>query len=435
MQKRRLISKIGAIALAAAMAATSVIPAFASPAYTAVAGTSTTFKKYLIVPEDARIPALTTSFTVAPGQAISLNTADNSVMQVNAGVGTPTIADVTFTSDQATFTEAGSNIDVARPASARADGLTAATGVELQAGEKYAVSTATVDFSGCRYNEPGIYRYVVTETASAANAAKGVMNDNDTDRILDVYVVDNNGSLAVAAYVMHTNANDVAINTNMGAGDVSTAGAALNDKTDGFTNEWTPVDLVFKKEVTGNGASRDKVFEFTLKLSDLTAGDKYTVSLANDNNANTVDGSADATSASTTATRESNRGKTNVTELVAGANGTIEQKFYLSHGQYIAVKGLPRNASYEVTEDREDYKSTEAAASGYTDPVKSDKNDAAKANIGAIATENVVKTSYVNSIDSIIPTGVKTAVQNAVILMAVAAIVTAAVVYTRKKFA
>lgn len=87
---------------------------------------------------DDSVPNATFSFTVAPGTARSSDTSSNSVMEVMAGVGSPTIADVTFASTDTTATTAGSNIDVARAASTRASGLTAATGVELEAGEKYA---------------------------------------------------------------------------------------------------------------------------------------------------------------------------------------------------------------------------------------------------------------------------------------------------------
>ena len=156
------------------------------------------------------------------------------------------------------------SFDVARAASDRATGLTEANGVELETGEKYATKQVTVSFSGITFSEPGIYRYIISETASAAHAAAGLMHDNDTDRVLDVYVVDNNGALEVAGYVMHKNDEDVNINATMGPADVATAGAALDDKTDGFTNELNSTDLKITKQVTGNQASRDKYFELTI---------------------------------------------------------------------------------------------------------------------------------------------------------------------------
>ena len=75
-------------------------------------------------------------------------------------------------------------------------------------------------------------------------------------------------------------------------------------------------------------------------------------SIADDNDANTIDGNADATSGTTAATRASNQGKTNPTE-VTGAQLKAGVKFYLQHGQSIAIRGIAPNATYTVTEDAE----------------------------------------------------------------------------------
>lgn len=394
---------IGKRAAAAIMAATMVMsmvtPVLAATAYTPVAGTSCNFNKYLIMDAGDNVPNVTFSFTVAPGQAISANTSDNQVMQVLPGLGTPTIADITFAPTDATVTSAGTNIDVARAASTRANGLTADTGVELEAGEKYAMKQATVSFAGITYPEPGIYRYIVTETASTTHEAAGIMHDNDTDRVLDVYVTDDgNGNLVVSSYVLHTDVNDVVIGNAMGSADVAAAAAALGDKTDGFTNEFNSKDLVFKKEVAGNQASRDKWFEFTAKAENVNDADVFTVSISDDNNADTTDGNADATSGTTAATREANQNKANPAS-VTGAQLKAGVKFYLQHGQSIAIRGFAPNATYTVTEDAEDYKSTASAVTDFT--------DVTTGVIGTVAGSNkAAKTSYRNERNGIIPTGV-----------------------------
>ena len=360
-----------------------------------VAGTSCNFNKYLIMDAGDNVPNATFSFTIAPGTARSADTSSNGVMEVMAGVGTPTIADVTFAQSDSTATEAGTNIDVARAASDRASGLTPATGVQLETGEKYATKQATVDFSSVTFNEPGIYRYVITETADADHAAAGIMHDNDTDRILDVYVVDNNGTLEVAAYVMHKNDADVTIGTNMGPADVAQAGAALSDKTDGFTNEYNTKDLRASKTVAGNEGSRDKYFEFTVTATNVNDADTFTVSIADDSNANTTDGNADATSgaAKNGGTIAANAGKTNPTS-VTGAQLKAGQKFYLKHGQNVVVRGLPLNAGYTVTENAEDYSSD---ASGMTN----------SGTIGTVAGNGkVAEAGFTNTRSGIIPTGV-----------------------------
>lgn len=391
-----------------------------SAGLTPVDGTSLTFKKFLIIGAGDNVPNVTFSYTIAAGTAISTDTSSNTEFQVDAGVDADkvTITDTTFAPRATTYTSVQTgDIDVTRQASDRATGLTADTGVEFETskGEQYAVQNATVDFSGVTFVEPGVYRYIITETASTTNAAAGIMHDNDVDRVLDVYVTDNNGTLEISGYVLHKNESNIAISSTMGSNDVMSEGEPLDDKTDGFTNEYKSKDLVFKKEVAGNQASRDKYFEFTLKLENVGNENTFTVSIADDNDPNTTDGNADTTSGSNNATITANRGKENVLTLTSDASGEITRKFYLQHGQSIAVRGLPLNAEYTVTENAEDYKSTGASVTGYTDATSGD--------IGIVAGNNkVVKTSFKNERQGIIPTGLFTIVGPAIAVILIALI-------------
>lgn len=370
----------------------------AATAYTPVAGKSCNFNTYFIMDAGDTVPNATFSYSVAAGTARSANTSDNTVMQVLAGVGKPTIADITFTNKDTTVTATTGLIDVTRTQEDRT-GTVGTDAVQLDSGEKFSSKQATVDFSKVKYDEPGIYRYVITQTANSGHEAAGIRHDTDVERILDVYVTDTGaGALAVSAYVLHISEDDVVINNTMGSGDVATAGTALDDKTDGFTNEYTSKDIVFKKSVSGNQASRDKWFEFTATVTNLNDKDVYVVSLANDNNANTTDGNADAVSGTTTATRKSNQEQTNPTS-VTGEELKSGVKFYLQHGQSIAIRGLALNGVYTISEDAEDYKSTGAKVTDYTDAVTG--------TVGTIAGDNkVIKTSYLNERNGVIPTGV-----------------------------
>lgn len=471
--KQKILSGLLASAMVLGMGATQLkASAFTYPtdANTITGEKTTTFKKFLIVDDGDNVPNVTFEFTIAPGTAISLETDDNSVMEVRAGVGTPTIrastAAATVTDGAVTFVpgdtssltaDATGYTDVTRKANERVTGLT--TGVELEDGEKFAVKELTVDFTSVVFPEPGIYRYVITETADAAHEAAGIMHDNDVDRILDVYVhhVDAKAAeaekwtykgvdytseelakeaadsdqgvapgegdyaeivhtpakdaepahLEIAGYVLHTNPVDVPIDTtNMGST------GSLDDKTDGFTNEYNSKDLAFKKEVTGNQASRDKYFEFTVTLDNVNDADVFTVSLADDSNAATNDGNADATSGTNAATIEGNQGKSNPTTLT-GAQLKAGAKFYLQHGQHIVIRGIAPNATYTVIENAEDYKSTASAVTDY--------DDATTGTIGEIAgTDKMVKTSYLNTRKGVIPTGILTVVGPAVVLILLA---------------
>ena len=143
-------------------------------------------------------------------------------------------------------------------------------------------------------------------------------------------------------------------------------------------------DLTFRKEVSGNQASKDKYFAFTVKLTGAPAGTVYAVDLSD----------ADATSGTSAATIAANAGKTNPTTLTVGEDGTAIAVFYLQHGQEITIKGIGKDVKYDVTENAEDYKSTAAGVTDYDDPVS-----------GTIDATDL-NTSYLNTRNGVIPTGV-----------------------------
>ena len=362
--------------LAAVLLVVAALPSAFAFKYTAVAGTSTTFYKYLVMDVDANVPNATFAFTVAPGTAIAAT--ENSVA-VLAGIGTPTIADVIFTPNDTNSTTAGLPSD--------------ATGTTT-ANKKYATKTATVDFSKISFTEPGIYRYIVTETATTTN--QGVTNDESAKRTLDVYVIDNNGELEVSSYVLHTGTAAPVAGTDKGSGDVTTPNAELGDKSSGFTNEYDTSNLTFSKTVSGNQASRDKYFAFTVTISDAVAGTVYTVDLSN------ADKSigANPNAATTVITND----VTQPASLTADNNGTVTQTFYLQHDQEITIQGLAQGTKYEVKENAEDYKSSNP--NGIT---------------GTIASDDVTA-AFTNTRDGVIPTGVLLTVAPFAAIMAVGAV-------------
>jgi pilin isopeptide linkage protein len=373
------MKKLAAMAAAGVLSAGMILPmgtAFAATTYTPVAGTSTTFKKFLVVESDADIPNTTFNFSIAPGTA---QAAGQGTMEVLAGVGTPTIAanQATFApSDATNATVQSGDIDVAK--SGNFDPST----------QKYASKNVTIDFSSVSFPEPGVYRYIVTESsATAAQTAAGISCDTDADRTLDVYVTDDGtGTLVVSGYVMHDGTGTIAAGTDMGSADVATAAAALQDKTDGFTNKSESNKLTISKSVAGNQASRDKYFAITVHLANLGAQNTFPVDITD----------ADATSGAAKAggTISANAGQTNPTSISSAADGTAEVTFYLQHGQNVDISGLPKDATYYVTENAEDYKS--AAATGC-------ENGTQAAPI-TMSTDKAA--GFLNTRDGIIPTGI-----------------------------
>lgn len=360
---KKLMAILMATALIMSIAA---ISASAENTYTPVNGTNTQFNKYLVVDSDTNIPAISFNFTVAPGTAVA---ATSSTPAILAGVGTPSIATVTFTNGQATSTTAP-------------DDLTLATG------KKFAVQTATVDFSGVTFTEPGVYRYVITEQETTG--AKAVTYDTQAQtagskvRYLDVYVEDDDETtaddLVVSSYVMHET-TDVVVNTD--------PDNKADDKSSSYVNEISTKDLEFGKEVTGNQGSKDKYFLFTLNITNAQANTTYSVDL----------NSAEASPAKTDATKYDTM--TNPSSFTTDGDGKATVTFYLKDGQYIKIPGLPEGYGYTLTEDAEDYASsaTISATNGKSGVAYSDP-----ATGSSVAAD--IKTGYTNDRTGIIPTGV-----------------------------
>lgn len=384
MKVKTFTPKVGAAIMAAAMMMSLGTPVMAAGTNygTTIGGTkTTTFDKYLVMDKQAEVPNVSFTYAVTAGTAKNYDV-DGKKFQVLAGVD----------ADKVTMAGVGA-------ADAAANTIVYKQGDDTlndegqyvkdydKATEKYAKKTATLDFSACKFTEPGVYRYVITESGTN----QGITNDADLTRIVDVYVndatTDEGGkALSIVGYVLHSNADD---DPDVAMGDdAGSTGAYTATKSQGFTNSYDTSDLTFRKEVSGNQASHDKYFEFTVAIKNAVPGTVYDVDIAN----------ADATSGSNAATIADNTGKTNPTSLTVGTDGTVTQKFYLQHGQEIKVQGLAKDTTYDVTENKEDYKSTAAGVTGYADAVK-----------GTIVSTDL-KTSYLNTRDGVVPTGVVMAI-------------------------
>lgn len=382
MKTRKVTAQAaGAAIMTAAMIMAQGMPAMAAGTNygNVIGGTkTTTFDKYLVMDAQAQVPNVSFSYTVTAGQAKAYDV-DGKKFEVLAGVD----------ADKVTMAGVGSET-AGTIAYAQGDATLQDDNALVKdydkAAEKYAKKTATLDFSACQFTEPGIYRYVITESGTN----QGITNDADLTRIVDVYVEDasdvDGKKLTIAGYVLHSNTDD-APDITMGD-DNGSGGAYTATKSQGFTNTYDTSDLTFRKEVAGNQASHDKYFEFTVAITDAVAGTVYDVDITG----------ADATSGSNAATIAANTGKTNPTSLTVGDDGTVTQKFYLQHGQEVKIQGIAKDTNYAVTENAEDYKSIAAGVTDYTDAVN-----------GTVASADL-KTSYLNTRDGVIPTGVAMAV-------------------------
>ena len=370
------MKKILVLCLSILTVLSMTVTAFA--AYTPINGTANGFKfnKVLSMDKNANPPAATFSFSVAPGAAIPAGTG---TLEVKPGVGSPTIADVTFTANE----------------SGTVNGDT-----------KTVTKQAAVDLSGCSFSEPGVYRYIITE---AASTVAGVTNDATPTRTLDVYVQTNsNGALEIMGYVLYEGTK-----TDAPSATAQTA----TGKSEGYVNTFTTYALEFGKEVKGNFGSLDQYFEFTLTLSGVAPGAEFNVDISK----------ADANPVATEATQVTVAA--NPTKITVGADGTVTQKFYLHDGQYIKVLGLPNGAKYTLTENAHDYTS----ANGITaaDSALQTAHTDAVSNTTGITGD--VNTGFTNTKTAVTPTGIANAVLTFMPALILAALAIFGIVFFSRK--
>lgn len=398
--KKNLLPKMWMTALMAATAfagvGTPVLAAAGTNYGATIEGTkTTTFDKFLVMDTQANVPNATFTYAVTAGNAKAYDVAGKK-FQVLAGVDADK---VTMAGVGAADAAANSIVFKQGDGSDTHDTTKDAYVKDLAAGKKYALKTATLDFSKVQFTEPGVYRYIITE----AGTNQGITNDADLTRVLDVYVNDASAEvdgaftkkLTIAGYVLHSNEND---EPDVAAGaDFGSTGAYVATKSQGFTNSYDTSDLTLRKQVTGNQASRDKYFEFTLNIDKAQPNTKYDV----------VIDDADTTSKANAATISANAGQANVTSITTDGAGKATQKFYLQHGQQITVQGLAKDTTYAVTENTEDYKST---ANTKDAPVVDTKADTEAAPVDGTIVSTDLTTGFLNTRDGVIPTGVIMAV-------------------------
>lgn len=375
MEKRRTRGKIASLIAAVLLVALMAVPVSAATTYAPIAGTTTNFIKYLIVDSDANIPEAEFSFTVSAGAPATPAAGE---IEVYAGPNPEKV--VVGTAGKTAFTAGQSTTP-----GADTDNITNSTA------KKYAHNKVAVDFTQVSFSNPGIYRYLITETAQAAGSA--YTNDSEAVRTIDVYVQDNNGALEVQGYVMYK--GNVTYAPKMNA----TLPTGI-EKSNNYINEYTTYDLTVGKEVKGNQGSKDKYFEFTVTLAGAEIKDDnlYTIETANfDTNPVKTDSTK-----YTTMTQPADENSSSADGVqVKGSTLKTGMKVYLKHDQYIIIDGIPKGTTYTVTEEAEDYTST---GSSTTKTVTYSTISATDSTNGTIDADKV--TGFENEKGGVIPTGI-----------------------------
>lgn len=369
MKRTTLKTRLWALA-ATILLLISLLAMPVSAANAPVAGGTFDFDKYLVMDENANVPNVSFTFSIAPGNAVSASGTDHVIYagdDTNRVSGTPVLK----VDGTATGTVTFAPTDITYTAQQTGDSVT------LNGEQKYAIKTITVDFSGVTFKAPGIYRYVITED-KADPAPSGITYDTNYQRTLDVTVQYKAGSdteLEVSGYTFYkTNKTD-------GSNDTGT-------KDTGFTNSYTTNDLTLKKEVEGNQGDRDKYFKFTVKISNATKDNKYTVNLDH------------ATKDAITLPDQTTH--TNSAELTVGTDGTVTKTYYLKNDEYIVIQGLTSDTQYKITEDsyaNDGYSTTYKVDNGETHTGSSTPDET---DVG----DSDVSVTFTNTKSGSVPTGI-----------------------------
>lgn len=311
--KKRLTKRVLSVVLAGALSASMAMTAMAADPQ------NVTIKKTIEKQTDVFLPATSFTFTVEQGTAVPAASGKPAVYQ--GPVGGVTITDANIASAPRTIAE-----DIGQASVTLTD-------------------TATLQVNSSAFTAPGVYRYVVKETAGTYEG----MTYSTESKFFDVYVKAGvGGAMEAYSYTFVDPSNTSVKNDGI--------------FTNNFDKDDTSADLnklTITKTVAGNQGDQNKEFDFTITING-TAGEKYYVTY----------------------------GAGQTAEIQTGVASVIK----LKHGQTATVTGLSATDTYTVAEA--DY-----SADGYTKTVAGDNES------GNGATNNKT-VNYTNTRDVSTPTGI-----------------------------
>lgn len=390
--KKQTRNKLLMIAVALLLTVVTVLPLLGtsrakadsnSTKYTAITISNVELKKVLDIPSTTtipssgfgfaftiepiadEIPATDGYFAVLPGPTYTDTTSDPAVTY-------PRIADVVFATTDTTRDDS------------KDDEATYDSSI---------TKTTSIDFSDVKFEEPGVYRYIITETAAAGYTNTGVGYDSNSQKVLDVYIIndpENEGSLKVQSCIL---LKKVA-GTNVGAPS-TTANWDTTLKSDKFVNKYPTNTLTLKKTVTGNQGSKDQYFAFEIKLADngtVTVADNIVVGVTGQDKEPTAN-SATEYAAATMKTAN------NITSLT-GTQLKAGYTMYLQNDDEVTFTGLVENCSFTITETKKDYTvSTKIEKDG-------EENVTGTTNTVTSTMDKSATVTFTNNKQGTIPTGV-----------------------------
>lgn len=354
----------------AMMAGAMMVSMVGMTAFAATGGTSeVTFKKILTVTDSAaKVPNVTFDYAIAAGEEIP---ATATTPEIKTGITNGVvIGDAEFTPNM-TVTAGSVSKDV------------------------------SVDFSDVTFPEPGIYRYVITESLVDADDNPDIVNDTNPTRYMDVYVV--NPDAGESDYKITSVAMLEKAASIQKEGDVykyvDSEGNAITAKNAGYEATYNTYALKLKKVIDGDMATMGDTFSFTIKLTEGDAGEQFDYS-----------------------------GQT-YTFL---SDGTVSiTGISLGNESEVTISGIPSDVKYEIVENiakTEGYTTTATINETPVTVTSSDNAQTVATQNKSASTDNVIVT---NTKDAVSPTGIALTVAPYIIMVAAAAGV--AVLFLRRR--
>ena len=311
------MKRIGALLTAVMMILAMAVPAMAQDSYTAINGdnTSVTINQSLDRHDSAFGPSHTTTFTTTYVGNQMVGAA-----QAHEATGVPPVVTLSFDTSGA-------------------------------------ARTAKLDFTGVSFPAPGIYRFLLSETAISDPAVTRVAG-SESSYYVDVYVT--NVTTATGASALQIDKYAIYPGSAVAQDNATKAESA------DFANEYTSFKLDVAKNVTGNQGDKTKEFTITVNFTGGKANDKYSVRWAAGTpkvagtglvSGTPVDVALDASGAATVTLQLKDTDQVEFYGIPSGVNYTVTEADYsaagyTTTGQVSTATALTADASVTITDEK-----------------------------------------------------------------------------------
>lgn len=316
------------------------------------------FDQTLVMASDTELKDISFTYSLTPGEAIS--SSDNGAEVIPGIVSSDSyITNSTFRSTDTAIKGTPSDPSFE--------------------GKKYMNAKAKVLIDTTQITEPGIYRYIITETTPLEGVDAGLfVLDPSTTRVLDVLAeYENEENISVTASVFHKTQTQLLGKT-----------LDVNEKSSGFDNSYllTTNDLVIRNSVSGNQGDSRHEYSYKFTVDGDIAGRQLTV-VHNDGS---------------------------VENILIDQNNHGEMNFTLKGSERITIKNIQKRSKYTITAEKEllkdegiDVKATSSNASaGYSPAVCYSLDTDKSCYITNLSVSEDVDVTFLNIKNGVVPTGI-----------------------------